>query len=55
MLGSMFMLPFIALRSQIPTYSSVFGMRMGFTLVAISTVISIMVRLIVLCLMIMIQ
>jgi len=55
MLGSMFMLPFIALRSQVPTYASVFGMRMGFSLVAISTVISILVRLIVLCLMIMIQ
>lgn len=54
MLGSMFMLPFIALRSQVPTYASVFGMRMGFSLVAISTVISILVRLIVLCLLIMI-
>jgi hypothetical protein len=55
MLGSMFMLPFIALRSQVPTYASVFGMRMGFSLVAVSTVISILVRLIVLCLLIMIQ
>ncbi|MDD2754486.1 MAG: nucleoside recognition protein [Methanothrix sp.] len=55
MLGSMFMLPFIALRSQIPTYASVFGMRMGFSLVAVSTAISILVRLIVLCMMIMIQ
>ncbi|MDD4160978.1 MAG: nucleoside recognition protein [Methanothrix sp.] len=54
MLGSMFMLPFIALRSQVPTYASVFGMRMGFSLVAISTVISILVRLIVLCLLIII-
>jgi hypothetical protein len=53
MLGSMFMLPFIALRSQVPTYASVFGMRMGFTLVAISTSISILVRLIVLCLLMM--
>jgi hypothetical protein len=53
MLGSMFMLPFIALRSQVPTYASVFGMRMGFSLVAISTVISIMVRLIALCLLLM--
>jgi hypothetical protein len=53
MLGSMFMLPFIALRSQIPTYASVFGLRMGLSLVATSTIISITVRLMVLCLLIM--
>lgn len=53
MLGSMFMLPFIALRSQIPNYTSVFGMRMGISLVTISTVISIIVRLIALCLLLM--
>lgn len=53
MLGSMFMLPFIALRSQIPNYTSVFGMRMGVSLMAISTVISIIVRLTALCLLMM--
>jgi len=53
MLGSMFMLPFIAIRSQVPTYSSVFGMRMGVSLVAISTIISIMVRLTALCVLMM--
>lgn len=53
MLGSMFMLPFIALRSQIPNYASVFGMHMGVSLVAISTVISIIVRLTALCLLMM--
>lgn len=53
MLGSMFMLPFIAIRSQIPTYSSVFGIRMGVSLVAISTTISILIRFLVLCLLLM--
>ncbi|RQW81580.1 MAG: nucleoside recognition protein [Methanothrix sp.] len=53
MLGSMFMLPFIAIRSQVPTYSSVFGMRMGVSLVAISTIISITVRLTALCVLMM--
>jgi len=53
MLGSMFMLPFIALRSQIPNYTSIFGMRMGVSLVVISTFISIMVRLTVLFLLMM--
>jgi len=53
MLGSMFMLPFIALRSQIPNYTSIFGMRMGVSLVATSTFISVVVRLTVLCLLVM--
>jgi hypothetical protein len=44
MTGSMFMLPFIALKGQIPTYTSVFGMKMGVCLVTFSTVISIVVR-----------
>ena len=51
MLGSMVMLPFIAIRSQVPTYASIFGMRMGVSLVAISTFISIAVRLCVLVLL----
>ena len=51
MLGSMFMLPFIAIRSEVPNYTSLFGMRMGFSLVAISTAISMIVRLIALCLL----
>lgn len=53
MLGSMLMLPFIALRSQIPNYTSIFGIRMGVSLVVTSTFISIMVRLTVLFLLMM--
>jgi hypothetical protein len=48
MLGSLFMLPFYSIRSLLPNYTSVFGMRLGLSLVAISTVISVLVRLIVL-------
>lgn len=53
MLGRMFMLPFIAIRSQIPTNTSVFGMRMGFSVVAISTIISVLMRLAASCLLMM--
>ncbi len=45
MLGSMFMLPFYSLRSLLPNYTSVFGMRLGLSLVLISTSISVMVRM----------
>ena len=45
MLGSMFMLPFYSLRSLMPNYTSVFGMKMGLSLVIISTGISVLVRL----------
>ncbi|OPY51762.1 MAG: Nucleoside recognition [Methanosaeta sp. PtaU1.Bin112] len=51
MLGSMFMLPFIAIRSEIPNHASLFGMRMGLSLVATSTAISMLVRLTALCLL----
>ena len=44
MLGSMFMLPFYSLRSLMPNYTSVFGMKLGLCLVAISTGISLLVR-----------
>jgi hypothetical protein len=54
MLGSMFMLPFIAIRSEMPNYTSLFGMRMGISLVAISTAISMIVRFTALCLLLMI-
>jgi len=49
MLGSMFMLPFIAIRSEIPNHASLFGMRMGISLVVLSTAISMIVRLTALC------
>jgi len=45
MLGSLFMLPFYSLRSLLPNYTSVFGMRVGLSLVMVSTFISVMVRI----------
>jgi hypothetical protein len=45
MLGSLFMLPFYSLRSLLPNYTSVFGMKLGLSLVIVSTVISVAVRL----------
>ena len=45
MLGSLFMLPFYSLRSLLPNYTSVFGMKLGLSLVIISTAISVAVRL----------
>jgi len=45
MLGSMFMLPFYSLRSLMPNYTSVFGMKLGLSLVIISTGISVLVRM----------
>ncbi len=45
MLGSLFMLPFYSLRSLLPNYTSVFGMKLGLSLVIISTVISVAVRM----------
>jgi len=48
MLGSLFMLPVYSIRSLMPNYTSVFGMRLGLSLVAISTGISVLVRLLVL-------
>ncbi len=53
MLGSMFMLPFYSLRSLMPNYTSVFGMKLGLTLVIISTGISVMVRISVLLVLLM--
>lgn len=51
MLGSLFMLPVYSIRSLMPNYTSVFGMRLGFSLVAVSTTISVLVRLMVLVLL----
>ena len=48
MIGSMLMLPFYSIRSLMPNYTSVFGMRLGLSLVVISTGISVLVRLMVL-------
>ncbi|MFZ2471072.1 MAG: nucleoside recognition protein [Methanothrix sp.] len=53
MLGSLFMLPFYSLRSLLPNYTSVFGMRLGLSLVLISTGISVAVRLSVLLMLLM--
>ncbi len=48
MLGSLFMLPVYSIRSMMPNYTSIFGMKLGFSLVAVSTAISVLVRLLVL-------
>jgi hypothetical protein len=48
MLGSLFMLPVYSVRSLIPNYTSVFGMKLGLSLVLTSTAISVLVRLMVL-------
>jgi len=45
MLGSLFMLPFYSLRSLLPNYTGVFGMRLGLYLVLVSTSISMLVRM----------
>jgi hypothetical protein len=45
MLGSMFMLPIFALRSMVPNYTALFGPRLGLSVVAFSTAISVLVRL----------
>jgi hypothetical protein len=45
MLGSMFMLPIFAFRSQLPGKVAIFGTRLGFQIVAYSTAISVLVRL----------
>jgi len=45
MVGSLFMLPFYSLRSLMPNYTSVFGMRLGLSLVVVSTGISVLVRM----------
>jgi hypothetical protein len=45
MMGSMFMLPVYSLRSLLPNYTSVFGIRLGLSLVLISTGISVAVRM----------
>ena len=44
MLGSMFMLPIFAIRSQLPRKVAIFGTRLGVQIVAYSTSISILVR-----------
>jgi hypothetical protein len=48
MLGSMFMLPIFAVRSQLPRKVAIFGTRLGVQIVAYSTAISILVRLVIL-------
>lgn len=48
MRGSLFMLPIFSLRSTLPNYTSIFGMKLGASLTAVSASISILVRLIVL-------
>ena len=51
MLGSMFMLPLFAARSLLPRYVGLFGPRLGVGIVALSTGMSIFVRLVILLLL----
>jgi len=51
MLGSIFMLPVFSIRSTLPNYTAIFGMRLGLSLTAASAGISILVRMLVLVLM----
>lgn len=53
MLGSMFMLPIFALRTTVPNYTAIFGMRLGLYVVVFSTGISILVRLLFLLVLLM--
>ncbi len=48
MLGSMFMLPFFAVRSLLPRYVGLFGPRLGVGIVVFSTGMSILVRFVIL-------
>ncbi len=48
MLGSMFMLPIFAIRSQLPRKVAIFGTHLGVQIVAYSTAISTLVRLVIL-------
>ena len=48
MLGSMFMLPIFAIRSQLPGKVAIFGTKLGFQIVGYSTAISVLVRLFIL-------
>jgi hypothetical protein len=48
MLGSMFMLPIFAIRSQLPQKIAIFGTRLGTRIVLYSTLISVLVRLVLL-------
>jgi hypothetical protein len=51
MLGSMFMLPIFAIRSQLPGKIALFGTRLGIQIVGYSTSISVIVRLLILLLL----
>lgn len=51
MLGSIFMLPVFSIRSTLPNYTAIFGMRLGISLTAVSAGISVLVRLLVLVLL----
>lgn len=48
MLGSMFMLPIFAIRSQLPAKVAIFGTKLGFQIVGYSTAISVFIRLFIL-------
>ncbi|MBU4138428.1 MAG: nucleoside recognition protein [Euryarchaeota archaeon] len=55
MLGSMFMLPVIAVKTQVPKYNAIFGVKFGLLIVGISTGISIFLRGLILVILLVVQ
>lgn len=55
MLGSMFMLPVIAVKTQVPKYNAIFGVKFGLLIVGISTGISIILRGLILVILLVVQ
>jgi hypothetical protein len=55
MLGSMFMLPVIAVKTQVPKYNALFGIKFGLLIVGISTGISIILRGLILVILLVVQ
>lgn len=55
MLGSMFMLPVIAVKTQVPKYNAIFGVKFGLLIVGISTGISIILRGLILVVLLVVQ
>jgi hypothetical protein len=55
MLGSMFMLPVIAVKTQVPKYNAIFGIEFGLLIVGISTGISIILRGLILVILLVVQ
>lgn len=55
MLGSMFMLPVLAVRNLVPKYNALFGIKFGLLIVGITTGISILLRGLILVILLVVQ